>query len=173
MFSPVHRRDRKLQNRCQRNPDKVRHLSTSNPFEVRPDGNNAPDDCGPDNQNVDRSQRQISHPKLNRCENQVRREIDGEGQCHQPADPTTKHLHEHKPKTDKDDRIKNLPDQPNRRRGWRPGWFGQRIVPFDPGHEFNNLVGPAASVEIAADTAAFRNALLNMRLQRRADVNPK
>ena len=30
--------------------------------------------------------------------------------------------------------IEYLPDQPNSRRGGRPGWLFESVVPFDPGH---------------------------------------
>ena len=132
--SPIHRRDAQLQHGRQRNPEEVRKLCQGNPAVMPPHGDNAPDDCRPHDHDVNRRQWQVSHPKLNRCENQICHEVDGEWKDDDPADLPSDRLHEDKPEADQDDRVKNLPDQADGRRGGRPAWFGERVVPFDPDH---------------------------------------
>ena len=88
----------------------------------------------PDDQDVHRRQRQVSQPELDRREDQVRHEVDGERQGHLPRYFLADRLHEHEAERDEDDRVENLPDQPDGRRGGRPRGFRKRVVPFDPGH---------------------------------------
>ena len=101
---------------------------------VSPDNDHHPKDRGPHNQDIDRRQWQVPHLKLDRCEDQVRHEIDGEGQRHPPRHCASDRLHEHEPKADQDDRVEDRPDRPDRRWSGRPGWFSESVVPFDPGH---------------------------------------
>jgi hypothetical protein len=102
-----------LQYRGYRHPHKVRQLSHGDPAVMLPDRHRRPDDRAPHDQNVHRRQRQVPHPELNRGEDQVGHEIDGEGQGHQPRHRLSDRLHEHEPEADEDDRVQNLPDQAN------------------------------------------------------------
>ena len=99
---------------------------------MRPDRHYAPDDGGPNDQNIHRRQGQIAHPKLNRRENQVGHEIDGERQGNHPTDFAAYCLYENEAKANQYDGIENPPDQPNRSRCGRPGWLRQRVVPVNP-----------------------------------------
>jgi hypothetical protein len=65
-------------------------LGHGRPAKVRPDGQHHPDDRAPHDKDVDGRERQIPHPELDRREQEIRHEVDGEGQGdkeRQPAPP--------------------------------------------------------------------------------------
>ena len=90
-----------------------------------PDGNHAPEDGCPNDQDVYGCQRQVAPAKLNRREDQVGYEVDGEGQGDQPSNFASECLHEYKTKADQNDRVEYLPDHPNGGRWRRPAGFGK------------------------------------------------
>lgn len=105
---------------------------------MRPDSGHQPQNRSPDDHYVDRRQWQVSQPELNRREDQIGDQINSEGQGHQPAHFTPKHLHENKAEADQNHRIQDLPDQPNRARSGCPRRFGQSVIPGHPVHLGSN-----------------------------------
>ncbi len=71
----IHRRDAQLQHGRQRHPDEVRPLGKCDQGLVLPDRHGHPDERAPDDQDVHGGQRQVSHPELNRGEDQVGDEV--------------------------------------------------------------------------------------------------
>lgn len=99
-----------------------------------PDHHEHPNDRTPDDQHVHGSEGQISHPKLNRRENQIGHKIDGKRQGCPPPNLATTNLYEDEPERHEDDRIKNLPDQSNGRWYGRPRRFFKAVVPVFVSH---------------------------------------
>ena len=108
--TPIPKRDAQLKCRRDRYPNQIGHLSHRDPTVLVPDGHDHPKDRGPDNHNVQCGQRQASQAKLNRCEDQIGEEIDGEWQRHKPRHFLANGLNEYKSERDKDDWIEDLPD---------------------------------------------------------------
>ncbi len=123
--TPIPHRDGQLKHGGDRYPNQIRDLSERDPLVVLPDGDHAPENGCPDDENIHSCQRQVAQSELDRCEDQVRCEIDRKWQRDQPADFAAKRLYEHKPKTDQDHRVENLPDHPDGRRLRRPTGLGQ------------------------------------------------
>jgi hypothetical protein len=128
----IHPRDRKLQHRGDRHPDEIGHLRGGHPAIVRPDGQHHPEDRGPDDEDVGCRQWQIPHAELDRGEDQIRDEVDGEGQGYEKREPAPRGLHEHIAKRRDDDGVEDLPDEADRPRRRRPRRLGEALIPVDP-----------------------------------------
>ncbi len=101
---------------------------------VRPDGFHSPKDGEPNDGNVERRQRQVAHAELDRRKGDVRDQVDGERNRDEPRDLLAGNTVEDIAKRDQDDRVKDLPNQTDRRWLRRPSRFVECVVPVSPGH---------------------------------------
>jgi hypothetical protein len=99
---------------------------------VRPNGQHHPEDRAPDDEDVHGRQRQVSHAELDRREDQIRNEVDGERQGDEQRQPAPSELHEHEAEGRDDDRIEDLPNEADRPRCRRPRRLGQALIPLHP-----------------------------------------
>lgn len=132
--SPVPKSDCKLQHGSDRYPNEIRDLGKGNPTVTAPYGHHHPGNSQPDYQNIDRSERQVAPPKLDRCENQIRDQVQGERKCYLPFDLSPQGHYKNKPKTDHNNGVENLPYQPDCCGLWGPAWLMKGVVPIDPRH---------------------------------------
>lgn len=107
---------------------------------ISPDGKHAPQNRRPHEQDIYGCERQVPQSELDWCKREVRNQVDRKRDGDSPWYFSPKRLQEYKTETDHDDGVQDPPDQANCGRCGCPIRFREPIIPFEPGHGFNDFL---------------------------------